>query len=341
MKRALCLAATLFVAVLNLAHADGTIALPNSIGTRFDTACVPNVPLNIGVFLINPDGSETLVLPLASCSATTGLITSPSILSIPGTDAGQIVPLRIRGWSADYGTNWPAAMQVAFASTDVRQVTLGPETGPGTVIWQGATGIFPSRFLPLDFCSLTGPILIMGLPSQTIAEGSNGVVEVKFFLSVEHSSDVPYPKLVDFSTVSVSAMAGQDFVPTNGTLTFQTGEITKTVSVYLTPDAAIEPDEQFTFALSNPRYIKSGGTQRITCTITDARILGVHREDADVVVTFHSVQGRRYAVEYSAQLPVWNPVQGAGDVTGIGGSMTIRDVGAGSMTNRLYRLRLF
>jgi hypothetical protein len=61
--------------------------------------------------------------------------------------------MRIKGWDAAYGSDWRAAQSAGarFTQTDVRQVTLAATLGPGTVIWQGATGTNPNKFLPLRF----------------------------------------------------------------------------------------------------------------------------------------------------------------------------------------------
>lgn len=61
--------------------------------------------------------------------------------------------MQIKAWDASYGANWYQALfgGVAFTQTDIRQVTLGPDIGPGTVIWQSQSGTSPNRFYPLTF----------------------------------------------------------------------------------------------------------------------------------------------------------------------------------------------
>ena len=89
-----------------------------------------------------PAGGEptTQVGGLATIGSTPGIITGWStILALPGTEADEIVSLRIVG-SSDLGIR---------LDTGVRQVTLAPTSGPGTIIWQTATGTHSDRFLPL------------------------------------------------------------------------------------------------------------------------------------------------------------------------------------------------
>ena len=69
---------------------------------------------------------------------TDGLLTGlPSILAIPGTEPGTVISLQVR---ASNPQGW-------YGETDVKQVTLGTASGPGTVLWTSSAGA--SRFSPL------------------------------------------------------------------------------------------------------------------------------------------------------------------------------------------------
>jgi PEP-CTERM motif len=71
----------------------------------------------------------------------------PTILAIPGTDVGQTISMQFRVCS-------PFGL---FAETLIKQITLGPETGPGTVVWQTSSFTNPNRFSPL-----VGPVVRPG-----------------------------------------------------------------------------------------------------------------------------------------------------------------------------------
>ena len=74
------------------------------------------------------------------------------------------------------------------------------------------------------------------------------------------------PVSVSFATSGDSATAGSDFTGVSGTLTFNPGEVVKSVSVGLVDKAAVERTERFFFNLSNA----SGGEiaqSRATITI--------------------------------------------------------------------------
>lgn len=57
---------------------------------------------------------------------------------------------------------------------------------------------------------------------------------------------------VNYQTVDVSTTAGVDYTATRGTLTFQPGEVTQTITVMVSGDADVEEDEAFQIVLSLP-----------------------------------------------------------------------------------------
>ena len=64
---------------------------------------------------------------------------------------------------------------------------------------------------------------------------------------------------VDYATADGTATAGEDYTGTSGTLTFEPGEITKTVSVEVLDDSHDDDGETFTLTLSDP----SGGNAHL------------------------------------------------------------------------------
>lgn len=71
---------------------------------------------------------------------------------------------------------------------------------------------------------------------------------------------------VNYETFDGTATAGQDYVKTAGTLRFDPGEQTKTVSVPIIDDNECEPDETFELQLLEPNGCKIG--RYPTCVIT-------------------------------------------------------------------------
>ncbi len=75
---------------------------------------------------------------------------------------------------------------------------------------------------------------------------------------------------VSFVVSNRTAIAGSDYVLTNGTITFAPGETLKTFDVPLIDDAVVEPDETVAMALFNPSGgIPLGGQKTATLTIVN------------------------------------------------------------------------
>ena len=103
----------------------------------------------------------------------------------------------------------------------------------------------------------------------TIAEGDSGAatVDVAVTLDTPSASTVT----VAFGTEDGTATAGSDYATTSGTLTFASGETSKTVSVPVTGDADLEPDETFALKLSAPSNATiADGDGAVTITNNDA-----------------------------------------------------------------------
>jgi hypothetical protein len=82
--------------------------------------------------------------------------------------------------------------------------------------------------------------------SWLAAEDSGSIV-----LGVRRQDDSPEASTVQFTTVDGTARAGEDYLPTAGTLTFVPGENHKEIMVSLIDDALRENEEQFSVRLSN------------------------------------------------------------------------------------------
>ncbi len=92
-------------------------------------------------------------------------------------------------------------------------------------------------------------------PSLTIAdlagaEGDSGSGHFMFTVSLDKASADPVT--VQYATVDGTAVAGLDYTAAAGTLTFAPGVTTQLAHVDILADIAVEADETFTVALSNP-----------------------------------------------------------------------------------------
>ncbi len=85
----------------------------------------------------------------------------------------------------------------------------------------------------------------VSVSDASAAEGDS----VDFTVSLSAASDGEVT--VDYATSDGTATAGEDYTATSGTLAFQAGEVTKTISVPTTEDAEDDGGETFTLTLSN------------------------------------------------------------------------------------------
>ncbi|WP_431302136.1 Calx-beta domain-containing protein [Sediminicoccus sp. BL-A-41-H5] len=90
-----------------------------------------------------------------------------------------------------------------------------------------------------------GPTL--SVANASAAEGAGSLV---FTVTLSQASATPVT--VNFATANGSATAGSDYAARSGTLTFAAGETSKTVSVAVTRDTAMEADETLSLVLSTP-----------------------------------------------------------------------------------------
>jgi hypothetical protein len=84
----------------------------------------------------------------------------------------------------------------------------------------------------------------------TAAEGNAGTTTFSFPVALSTASTRSVS--VSYATADGTATAPSDYSTASGTLTFQPGETAKTITVSVVGDVAIEPNETFTVALSNP-----------------------------------------------------------------------------------------
>lgn len=86
-------------------------------------------------------------------------------------------------------------------------------------------------------------------------------------LTVQRTGGATGNLSVDFSTADGTALAGQDFTSTSGTLNFIAGETSKTIQIPITDDATSEPFETFTVALrhdTSPETVGAPSTVFVT-----------------------------------------------------------------------------
>ena len=108
------------------------------------------------------------------------------------------------------------------------------------------TLIFDSEAYLADISFGAGPAL--SVADATATEGSGATAD--FVVTLEPAAEEAVT--VDYATSDGTATAGDDYTAASGTLTFEAGETSKTVSVAIVDDGVDDGGETFTLTLSNP-----------------------------------------------------------------------------------------
>jgi len=178
----------------------------------------------------------------------------------------------------------------------------------------------------------------LSISHTTVAEGTNGSVTAGFIVSLSAASTQTVS--VNYSTANGTALAGSDYVATNGVLVLNPGEVSKVIEVTVTADPPPEPDEDFFVTLNNPRNATVlAGPGR--CLITELRITSIAVAGPDILISFTSSAGspgRGYCLEQASRLGPeldWTAVASG---MGTGGSATLTNAGAARLPNTYYRV---
>ncbi|WP_246777098.1 Calx-beta domain-containing protein [Microvirga sp. VF16] len=96
---------------------------------------------------------------------------------------------------------------------------------------------------------VTAPMAALSVSDVRILEGQSGTMNAVFTVSLSGASTGPVA--VSYATEDETAVAGADYTPKSGTLTFAPGETSKTVAVSILSDILSEQNESFKFNLSS------------------------------------------------------------------------------------------
>jgi hypothetical protein len=246
---------------------------------------------------------------------------------IPGTPSGSPIMIQVRAYESAYGSTYEQA-EAAPAGANGRRALVGKSAIARVMLGGSSRAVGPFAV------NVAGGGPFFTVNDIVAAEGSNGLFNATFTVSLVQALEQTVS--VNYETRDGTALAGEDYQPVNGTLTFNPGERAKTVTVVLTADGLPEPDETFYLGLSNP----SGGfviRPEGSCLITEVRVTGL---SVDTSISFNTVTNRFYVVEKSGNNFDWQPVPGATNVFGNGSIVTVLDRGSGCAPMTIYRARL-
>jgi len=137
---------------------------------------------------------------------------------------------------------------------------------PATRNWTATVNLNAARFDPTATRLQNGQVLVAGgdrlgsaelfeqslsisINDAIVTEGNAGTANVTF--QVNLSAPSSQPVTVTFSTANRTASAGSDYVGTSGTLTFDPGKTTKTITVAVDGNTTLEFDKTFVVNLTS------------------------------------------------------------------------------------------
>jgi len=109
------------------------------------------------------------------------------------------------------------------------------------------------------------PLINITTSPQTVVEGL--VTSQVYTVSKNTASSQSIT--VQYTTSNGTATSGSDYTSTTGTLTFNAGVTTQTITIPILNNSVNEADETFSLTLSNPTNALLGSTKSVTTTITD------------------------------------------------------------------------
>ena len=229
------------------------------------TSTSATVNLAVTPTSVTEDGTTNLVYTFTRTGSTTSALTVNYNIAgtatatdytgaIPGT--GKTITFAAGSATATLTIN-PTA-DTAIEANETVVLTLA--TGAGYTI--GTSSIVTGNITNDDF-----PSINLSPNGQTVVEGLTSPQNLSYTVSLSSSS--PQTITVQYSTANGTALAGSDYTTTTGTLTFNPGVTSQTISIPILNDSVNEANETFTVKLTSPTNATLGGTATVTTTITD------------------------------------------------------------------------
>jgi hypothetical protein len=215
--------------------AVGTAAVPTASGTARSPAVVKPVIGQPATAPAQPLAGKRFTLSFKVKRSDTGRpLTSGKM-----TGAASIAGKRIRHTTSFRGGTARLSFVVpANAAGKALKVKLTITTGG-----RSATKVASFRVQ-----GLPKPALLIG--DAAAVEGNAGTTTLSFEVALTAANSQTVS--VGYETADGTAAAAGDYATASGTLTFTPGETTKTISIGVVADTAVEQDEAFSVVLSDP-----------------------------------------------------------------------------------------
>jgi len=181
-----------------------------------------------------------------------------------------------------------ATVTTAGDGIAVIDVSFPMALAPGAVITSTATDPTGNTS---EFSRCIASPVPLSINDVAIKEGDSGTSNAIFTVTLSAASGLPVS--VDFATANGTASAPSDYTAiTATTLTFNPGEMTKTITVGINGDQSLEPDETFFVNLTNAVNATISRSQGVGTILNDDKLLLILDEsgpDANQAAAFDSL----------------------------------------------------
>ena len=259
-------------------------------------------------YTILDDDNASVTIADVSGNEDDGAITVTAVLDNP-VDGGFSVDVSTSDGTATAGVDYFAvsSQTLTFAGTanETKAFTVTPkvDSNPESNETVNITvGNLAATSLAVDITDVAVLTIIdddvsqISVSDQNLAEASTNMT---FTVSLDKSGIAPIT--VDYATSDGTAEAGSDYTSVSGTLTFASGETSKSVIVPISGDNILEADESFTVTLSNVTG---------TANLLDGSGTGVIENDDAASVTIADVATDEDNGTVTVTLSLDNGVQG-------------------------------
>jgi hypothetical protein len=190
----------------------------------------------------------------------------------------------------DGGSNLGAAQSLTNGTAQLTIATLTPGNHVITTDYSG-DAIFDTRSATLAGGQTVNAAPALSINDVSIAEGNAGTTNLLFTVTLSASSAATVS--VDYATANGTAQTSDnDYQSASGTLTFNPGELTKTITVVINGDQKTETDETVLVNLNNP----------VNAVVADAQGVGTILND-DTLQLLLDESGP--AADQAAALETW------------------------------------
>ena len=182
------------------------------------------------------------------------------------SSSGEVREIGNIGFDEVWGLSIESDSLIGFTSNRQR-ISINKETGAGT-LETSITTISDqiSGATIFENINSNGSISIT-IDDVAVEEGKEGETTIDFTVSLDEAATETIT--VNYATVADTATADEDFIATEGILTFAPEEREKTISVLVNGDTNMEEDETFFFELSNPTGNATLENETAVATIQD------------------------------------------------------------------------